>query len=256
MKKMLMMSAILTVGIVFMAGYEGKAADASDNIKKSDEAASVKPPSPPNISEDKDLVLLLHLDGDASDSSGCGNNGSVIGEVKWVEGKQGKALSIDGKGGVLIPKSESLTIADQSWTIEVWIKPSSNQPTHSPILSTGFGNSIGYGLRISYLQNLYGQFQGGIEKVKGAGSGNVAAIIFDGKWHQAVLVLDRENGGQISVYLDGANVTAEQVTQSFPIDLKSNPTEIYIGLVNSSTSLAGYVGLIDEIRISRGVHKP
>jgi len=28
---------------------------------------------------------------------GCGNNGSVMGEVKWVEGKQGKALSVEGK---------------------------------------------------------------------------------------------------------------------------------------------------------------
>jgi hypothetical protein len=36
----------------------------------------------------------------AKDSSGKGNNGKVVGNPEWVNGKNGKALQLSGQGGL------------------------------------------------------------------------------------------------------------------------------------------------------------
>jgi len=64
------------------------------------------------------LVGEWHFDGDAKDSSGNGNDGTVYG-ASFVEGKFGKALSFDGVGDyVQTPISSGTT-----YTLEAWIKP-------------------------------------------------------------------------------------------------------------------------------------
>jgi hypothetical protein len=205
---------------------------------------------------DRDSVLLLHLDGDTADTSGCGNHGQAIGEIRWGEGKFGKALALDGKSGVEIQPSESLTIADQSWTVEAWIKPSNPQPTHAPFLSSGFSHSIGYGFRISYNKNLYAMFDAGPSHPGNGGTDDVSSTLFDGNWHFVATVLDRDRGGEVRVYLDGNEVTSSRTAQPLPILVKSQSTGLALGLGSPWQKIDGFVGLIDEIRISRGVRDP
>lgn len=209
-------------------------------------AADEKP-----YSSDKDTVLLLHLDGNANDASECGNNGMTTGETAWGEGRFGQALLLEGKGGIEIAGGESLTPADQSWTIEAWIKPAEKQPAHAYILSSGFAHATGYGLRISYNKQLVGQF---MAANKGVGVGRDAATkLFDGQWHHVATVLDRGANGAIRLYLDGEDVTSEPDAQPQPINEKGQTTSVCVGVVNGWTLNSGFVGLIDELRVSRGV---
>lgn len=205
---------------------------------------------------DKDTVLLLRLDGDARDESGCGNNGTTLGQVQWAEGRSGKALALEGKGGVEIPGATSLTIGEGSWTIEAWIKPAKVQPAHAQILSSGFANSIGYGLRVSYNKHLYAMFEAGPGKAGNGGSGDLTAKLFDGAWHYVAAVLDRDRGGEVRVYLDGVDVTADRIPQPLPIAGGAQGTGLTIGLSVPWVIEGGFIGLIDEVRVSRGVRAP
>jgi hypothetical protein len=47
---------------------------------------------------DVDLVGLWHFDGDATDSSGNGNHGTLQGDAGFDAGMFGQALSVDGAG--------------------------------------------------------------------------------------------------------------------------------------------------------------
>ena len=53
------------------------------------------------------------------DSSGNGNNGTLIIDPTWVDGKYGKAVSLNGTNYVEIADSESLQV--QNFTLEAWI---------------------------------------------------------------------------------------------------------------------------------------
>ncbi len=58
----------------------------------------------------------------AEDSSGTDNNGTIEGGAKWVDGKFGKALSLDGSDDyVEIAHDDSLMVGDKH-TIALWFK--------------------------------------------------------------------------------------------------------------------------------------
>jgi len=59
---------------------------------------------------------------EVGDASGHGHDGNIVGDVKWADGKFGKALDFQGKGGtrVEIPHDDSLTLT--TWTITAWAK--------------------------------------------------------------------------------------------------------------------------------------
>jgi hypothetical protein len=59
----------------------------------------------------------------ARDVSENKNDGTVVGDFEWMDGKYGKALELDGETShVEVPLSESLNITDQI-TIAFWIQP-------------------------------------------------------------------------------------------------------------------------------------
>jgi len=72
-----------------------------------------------------DLVGLWHFDEGvgtiASDSSGNGNDGTLVNDPQWVTGMFGNALSFDGVNDyVEIANDPNLNIAQGTW--EAWIK--------------------------------------------------------------------------------------------------------------------------------------
>ena len=61
-------------------------------------------------------------DDTTKDVSGNGHNGKLLGNVKWVDGKFGKALEFPGASGsfVSIPDEEGLNLV--TWSVTAWIK--------------------------------------------------------------------------------------------------------------------------------------
>ena len=73
------------------------------------------------VTSDPSLVADFHFDGDAADSSGYANNGTVVGGVTFVDGVNGKAASFNGTDAYIeVPNSPSLGVTT-ALTISMWI---------------------------------------------------------------------------------------------------------------------------------------
>ncbi|MBC8232975.1 hypothetical protein H8E77_25815, partial [bacterium] len=74
--------------------------------------------------KDDDLLLYLPCNegkGDTvKDLSKNGNDGEIVGEVDWVDGKYGKALEFGEQGEV---KAPYIPLNDKSFTVCLWVKP-------------------------------------------------------------------------------------------------------------------------------------
>lgn len=67
-------------------------------------------------------LWLFDREGDeAEDLSGNGNNGSLVNNPEWVEGKFGKALEFDGNNYVSVPTSDSLCMTEEV-TVMFWVR--------------------------------------------------------------------------------------------------------------------------------------
>ncbi len=203
---------------------------------------------------DSQTVLLLHLDGDAADAGPCGNNGEEKGELSWAPGRFGQALSLDGKGGIVIRASRSLAPGDGSWTVECSLKPLPEQPAHSAVVSAVPGHGRRYGIGIVYGKQLGASF--GADDGHGAyvNSGDLAARLFDGQWHHAAAVRDMDRNGEVRLYLDGEEVGVEQAAVPWPIASEGGTMPVTLGAAAPwYVGKDGYRGLIDEVRISNVV---
>ncbi len=101
------------------------------------------------------LVGYWPLDGDATDHSGEGNDGEVIGDPAWVPGHSGQAIKLAGPVGgetqnVLIPDF-SLTSNTVTWAM--WINGSNNHDWTGIMMSRGThstGMGFGQGIKVHY----------------------------------------------------------------------------------------------------------
>ncbi len=201
---------------------------------------------------DEKTVVLLHLDGNSRDSSGCENNGTEKG-VTWSEGKFGQAGYFNGKAGIVFESTGSLCVGKNSWTVEAWIKPEKQQPTHATIISGGWSNERIYWLRISEGKYLVAGFGDGVKMVV-VSSGDLSDILFDGQWHHVATVLDRSREGEVRLYLDGRRIDSGKSAFCGPIVYETQTMGLVIGAIAPwYIGREGYQGWIDEIRISNTV---
>ena len=84
---------------------------------------------------DEHTALLLHLDGDANDSSANRIQGQVKGPAQWADGRFGKALALDGSSAVLIPAAGPLYVGESNWTLEFWMKPGKQTAVAASVLA-------------------------------------------------------------------------------------------------------------------------
>ena len=100
----------------------------------------------------KGLVLYLPFDegnGDvAYDLSGNGNNGKLVKNPKWVDGKIGKALEFDGSNYVEVPDSDTLDMEEQI-TIAAWIFPKLKGSQWQGVVTKGLDARENYELLIN-----------------------------------------------------------------------------------------------------------
>ena len=167
----------------------------------------------------------------AKDSSGKGNDGELVSDPKWVEGKFGKALEFDGKDdSVRVPDSDSLDVT-AAVTLAAWVK------SEADLLLDG--NVIAYKNPCYILQYWAatinpGVFVGGVW----CGSGWLpSGVIWDGVWRHVALTYD---GSMQRFYIDGLFVGENAACEG---DIDISTTDLTIATGNTGF----YTGSIDEV---------
>ncbi|MHC4116093.1 MAG: LamG domain-containing protein [Planctomycetota bacterium] len=192
---------------------------------------------------DPDLVGHWKFDetsgGMAYDSSGNGNDGTLVGDPQWVPGKLGGALEFNGDDYVDCGNADSLQI-QEAITISFWFQVEAFQNTWEAFFSKGDsayrasrggGNGNGTHLGIS------GTGAGG-----GSGWFNGPTIITGGDWHHFAGTFD---GAEGRIYIDGV-LDATSPAASGPINIETE--NLWIGN-NSQNTNRNLHGLMDDVRL-------
>lgn len=205
-------------------------------------------PASVQAQSDEGLVAEWHFDGDAKDSSGNGNDGTIYGAT-FVEGIKGKALSFNGLNNyVEIP--HSTVLQPERITVVAWVKLAANTPSNDiwgivtkdnpndawtmqvhgsqsgqPRTRPGFANDVGFYVRTDV----------------GAVQPFIKTSLEVGSWYQIAGVYD---GNYVMIYLNGVKKDSMALTGT--ILQNTNPANIG-RTVNYPTRLMN--GVIDEVRI-------
>ena len=191
---------------------------------------------------DESLVLHLTFDegeGDTvADYSIHQNNGSVIGDPKWVDGKFGSALEFDGDNAVEIKHADILNMTT-AVTMEMWVKVPGGGNIKQAGIEKGVWGVGEYSLYPVYEGGTVVQFNDlppacGDAGIRGGG-------IQDNEWHHLAGVWD---GKKIYLYIDGNLETSGACAGALGI----NKQELYIAsrIGDKERSLTG---TIDEVRV-------
>jgi|GEM_PF-3441059 len=172
------------------------------------------------------LVAEYHFEGDAKDSSGNGNDGTVYG-ASFVEGKVGKALSFDGSNDYVEVLNADILKSHNSLTVSSWIKvEASSQSSVFYFISTnGFGvwqrnNQMGLAISLSSTNSSGGQIK-------------------TNTWQQIVGTYD---GTWIKFYINGELKGITNWPGTMELGRSRN---MIIGTFNGQY----WTGIIDEVRI-------
>jgi len=173
----------------------------------------------------------------AKDSSGNGNDGELMGNPAWVEGKFGTALEFDGASSyVSVPDSESLN-PTAAITLGAWIYPEGFTANGNGILT----KEVQYILGLNWPQ-------GGNEQKLNLWLTIGGWILFSGdavsadSWSHVAATYD---GSTVKMYIDGNLVNS--VDQEGEIATSAN--DILIAQGNTGIGSQAFEGLIDEIAV-------
>ncbi len=173
----------------------------------------------------------------ASDSSGNKNDGKLMNDPKWVDGKIGKALDFDGaQSHVVVPNSDTLNPTD-AITLTAWIYPRG---------FTGNGNGI---------LTKEGQYILGLNWPQGGNAQKLNLWLTIGGW---ILFADGEvkkdswnhvaatyDGSTKKLYIDGKLIN--KTDQKGAIGTSAN--NILIAQGNIGVGQQAFNGIIDELAV-------
>jgi hypothetical protein len=189
-----------------------------------------------------DLVLCFSFDegkGDTvKDLSPEGNDGTIQGNLKWVNGKFGKALYFDGSTWVVAPH---IPFDNRSFTVQMWVKPEmvsgeelvfSQNQSGSANLSLHFRIYSDSRIRMGFYANDLDAPAGFVKK---------------NEWHNLTFWFDVSDKSR-KIYIDGEERASGTATSA------------YLGTTGNTMigrwEIGGgqyYHGAIDEVRVW---HKP
>ncbi len=191
----------------------------------------------PQHGEQMKPVLELRFDGDLADTSGSRRTCTGRNSVAFVEGRQGRCASFDGRSWVDtgVPQQE----LGEQFTIECWVNPESQQSPYADV----FGSHVSEGLGFVMQQDSSNTNQ--FYVAYGAGGGKWvttdAVSLAPGRWQHVALV---KAPGVLRFYLNGVLV-AEVLN---PAPAPPSPMPMAVGLGYTAQERC-FRGLIDDFRI-------
>jgi len=178
--------------------------------------------------------------GIAKDSSGSGNDGTLNGNPRWVDGKIGGALEFNGS--ISFVRAPHIPLNSRTFTIMMWVNPvlytseqvvfsqtqsrSTNLSMHFRLGGQGGGNVPAYGIRMGFYAN---------------DLDTPANIIVQNNWYHITFWYNFENQTR-RIYVNGAKV-AEGAAGPF-LGTSGNTV---IGSWDGTGQW--FMGIIDDVRI-------
>lgn len=169
----------------------------------------------------------------ATDSSGQGNDGTVVGNAKWVPGKIGGAFQFDGSTFINCGNKPSLNIRTQI-TMAFWFNVQAFSNTWETFLAKGDGayraarsNGTGDSVHMG---------------ISGSNYFDATTIVTGGQWHHYCATYD---GATAKIYIDGKLDAYRAYTGGIG---DSSSYNLYIG-ENQQATARQLHGLLDDLRI-------
>jgi hypothetical protein len=191
-------------------------------------------------------------DGTASDQSGHGNHGTIVGNPQVVNGKMGNAMDFNGDDGIEIASSSSLELPN-AFTVACWVYPRATKDAagndHAGVVwkgsLIGWGSDV-YNYRVATVDDAgitFGACGGGVESHF---KDSVCLDPFE-NWHFLAYTAD----GSVGIgYADGVEVgnRADAITYD---TLPDQPVRIgwSQGRGGDVNTLVYFDGIIDEVAI-------
>ncbi len=171
----------------------------------------------------------------AYDSSGNANDGTLIGDPHWVQGKLQGALQFDGIDDYVDCGNDSSLGITAEITLGVWVKTNdAANGQHNPYVTKG---DHSYGIKHHTSNNIeYFIYDGGWQVAR-----YPVDSTFNGVWHHLAGTYD---GSELRLYIDGTLVT----TVAHSGTIASSPFNVNIGR-NTEASTRFYEGALDDVRI-------
>jgi len=186
---------------------------------------------------DPDLVAYWKFDDGfgttAFDSSGNGNNGTLIGGAQWVEGQFGGALEFNGSDARV--DAPYIPLDSRSFTITMWVNPvlyTSEQIVISQVQSNATDTSLHF--------RIYGPGSGRVRMGFYNNDLDTTTTLDENNWYHITFWYDFENQNR-RIYVNG---TLEAEAAATPYLGTSGNT-----VIGSWGTSQWFQGIIDDVRI-------
>ena len=215
------------------------------------------------IDTDLDLIASWHLDNESSlgedntkilDSSGNGNNGTVVGAVVNINGKYDGAFDFDGTNDYInTTKLPGLDLNESSYSI--WLKWTHTDAWEA-VLSSVDASDTSIELQVNRRGDSLANSAGDLvflvqdeDDNKWLG-GTVGESFNDGEWHQIVWNVVSGTANDIDLYVDGVSVSTSTNEATNPDNFVPLLENVLLGARNLDGSVSRYFnGTIDEVKV-------
>ncbi|UCD51810.1 MAG: ester cyclase [Phycisphaerales bacterium] len=210
-----------------------------DNLTLVAQITAVTPVDPGS----EGLVASYALDGDATDGSGNGLDGAIVGDPVLIDGVIGGAMEFDGDGDTIEVTHDAALDITGAISLSLWIRPDAEDPEGQGTETAPMAKALSTASPSWSWQVRYGWFS---PQPNMAFTFNtsprawayVGQNLEQGEWHHIACSADGET---LTAYLNG------QATESTPMGaITGSPTPVLIG---SDGWGSDWIGGIDEVRI-------
>jgi hypothetical protein len=202
----------------------------------------------PQDPETGNLSLLYRMEGDVTDSSGKGNNGTAQGNPIYVDGPvgYGKALQFEGVDDHVELPIGTLISTMSSCTVATWVNlNTTNTGSWERVFDFGTSSTAGY-MFLSPRQSTNGTMRFAITTGTNTGEAGVnSPTALPAGWHHVAVAIDG-TAKTLQLCLDG-EVVAGGETAVLPKDL-GKTTQNWLGRSQWSSD-AFFAGILDDFRI-------
>jgi MSHA biogenesis protein MshQ len=190
-----------------------------------------------------ETVAHYALEGNVTDSSGKGHNGTSQGTVTYQQAQVCDGVQFDGTGYLLVPDNDDFDLTD-AFTVMAWIHPDTLSVSGHDNLYSFISKDANYEFHVQGNGALNWWWSGG-NLITGAG------VVPVGAWTHVAFVYSL-SAGTLQILVNGIQVA----NQSYSAAMPTNTDPFYIGTDKTTGGgelpLRRFYGSIDEVRIYNG----